>query len=135
VFLADCLFPVEHKFYCLDHNIQPLYHYRSQFKPFILPWRMRLAGLFSFRIYSEIVNLVDSRWDSLDGESVLRKAATYTGQHLNRQTEMPGVGIEFTIPVLRGGRTHFIPSTARVQVISYSEAILLLHQFYYPIYF
>jgi hypothetical protein len=37
-----------------------------------------LSGLFPFKIYSEMFNLIDS-WQ--DGGSAHHKAATYTGQH------------------------------------------------------
>jgi hypothetical protein len=50
----------------------------------ILSWLIRLSGLFPFKINSEIVNLVGSRWDSLNGGSARRKSYAYTGQHKHR---------------------------------------------------
>jgi hypothetical protein len=47
----------------------------------LLPWRIRLFGLLPFRINPEIMKLIDSWSDSLDGGSARRKSTTYTGQH------------------------------------------------------
>jgi hypothetical protein len=48
-----------------------------------------------------------SRYDSLDGGSARRKAATYTAQAHNKrtQTTMPRVGLEPTIPVYERAKT------------------------------
>jgi hypothetical protein len=45
--------------------------------------------------------ILESRWDSLDGWSTRRKAATYIGQHKYRlvPTSMPWMGWEPTIPL------------------------------------
>jgi hypothetical protein len=45
---------------------------------------IRLCGLFPFRINSEIMNLLDSWYDSFDGGATQRKVATYTRQHKHR---------------------------------------------------
>jgi hypothetical protein len=47
---------------------------------FFLPLSLwiRLSGLFFFKINSEIINLIDSCQDSLDGGSARCKAAAYT---------------------------------------------------------
>jgi hypothetical protein len=68
-----------------------------------LTWWIRTSGVFTFRINSAIVNLIDSWQDSLDGRSARRKTATYTGQHKHRQIFMFQVGFELTM------RRHFLP--------------------------
>jgi hypothetical protein len=62
------------------------------------PWNA--SSHFSFLI-------LVSRYNSLDGGSGLRKAATYTGQHKRRQTSMPWVGFEPTIPVFHRAKTFY----------------------------
>jgi hypothetical protein len=46
---------------------------------FFLPWRLRLSGLFPFRIYYETMNVTEPI-GFLGGGSARRKVATYTGQ-------------------------------------------------------
>jgi hypothetical protein len=48
-------------------------------KLLFLSCRIRLRGLFPFRSFCEAMNLVDSQYNTLDGGSARRKAATYTG--------------------------------------------------------
>jgi hypothetical protein len=64
-----------------------------------------MSGMFSFRINSEIVNISESRKDSLDGRSARSKDTNLhrTTQTLNkrRKTDMPRVGFEPMIPVLK----------------------------------
>jgi hypothetical protein len=65
-----------------------------------------LPGRFPLRINYETVNLADIQKDSLDGGSARRNGATYTGQHKQRkQTSMPRVGFEPTMPVLSWAKT------------------------------
>jgi hypothetical protein len=58
--------------------------YSHTHRLFVSPWRIRLSGLFPFRITFEIMNLIDSWYDSMDGGSGRHKAATYTGEHKHR---------------------------------------------------
>jgi hypothetical protein len=61
-------------------------------QPFVGPW-----PLFQF------LDLLYGRYDSLDGESARRKAATCihdsTKQHKRTETSIPEVGIELTVAV------------------------------------
>jgi hypothetical protein len=52
----------------------------------------------------QFLSPIRSRYDSLDGGSARRKAATYT-QNKRTQTSMPRVGLEPTIPVLERVKT------------------------------
>lgn len=66
------------------HNDQ----FREKFQTmnrFLLPWRITIPRLFPFWINSAIMNLIHTRRDSLDGGSVHRKAATYTGHNKHRR--------------------------------------------------
>jgi hypothetical protein len=67
---------------------------------------------------SDVMNFIDSQYDSLDEWSARRKAATYTGQHKQnkrRQTSVPRVGFEPTIPVFHRTMTfHALDSAATV---------------------
>jgi hypothetical protein len=50
--------------------------------------------------FFQFINLIHSRYDSLDGGSARRKAATYTGQHKHR------INAKTNIYALSGIRTH-----------------------------
>jgi hypothetical protein len=77
---------------------------------------IRLSGLRQFRINYEIMNLIDSRQDSLDGRAARRKAATYTGQHKYRtNADRPRVGFEHTVPVLERSKTF--PASDRAATV------------------
>jgi hypothetical protein len=59
-----------------------------------------LGRFFSFLIF------LHSRWDSLDGVSARRKAATDT-QNKRTQTSIPQVGFEPMIPEMEQGKTVY----------------------------
>jgi hypothetical protein len=49
-----------------------------------LPRRIGLSGLFPFRIISENVNVVETRYESSDDGSARRNTARETGEHKHR---------------------------------------------------
>jgi hypothetical protein len=62
----------------------------------------------------QFLNPIHSRQDSLEGGSARRKAATYI-QNKRRQTSMPRVEFEPTIPVLKRAKTvHALDRAATV---------------------
>jgi hypothetical protein len=69
-------------------------------QPFVGPW-----PLFQF------LDLIQSRYDYLDGGSARRKASTYTLNNINTdwkhiiETAMPSVGFEATIPASERTKT------------------------------
>jgi hypothetical protein len=61
----------------------------------------------------QLLNLMHSRYDSLDGGSALIKATAYTQNNKRTQTPMPWVGFEPTIPVFERAKTvHALDRTA-----------------------
>jgi hypothetical protein len=92
------------------------------FITFLLPWRTKLSGLFTFRINSAFENLLESRWDPFGRGSVRRKFVTYAGQQNHRTTEqrqreifIPLLGFEPTIPTLE--RTKILHALNRAATV------------------
>lgn len=83
----------------------------------------------NLELTSETINLVVMWYDSLDGETALRKASTYTGQH-NREncghTSVHNVGFEPTIPLFEWSKTvhvldHSVFSMIKIQQLKPSN--------------
>jgi hypothetical protein len=69
-------------------------------QPFFEPWPL-----------IQFLDLLHIRWDSLDGESARRKAATYT-QNKRTQTSIPSVGFEPIITAFERAKTVHVSDIA-----------------------
>jgi hypothetical protein len=86
-------------------------------RPFVGPWQ-----IFQFH------NIIHSRWDSLDGGSARRKAATYTQNNTNtiNAHRHPCPEWDSNSQSQRSSeRTHFMPQTARPPWSPYSHLTVL----------
>jgi hypothetical protein len=75
--------------------------------------------------------MLDSRQDSLDGESARCKAATYTGQHKHRinadiHALSPWVGFELTISAFEGAKT--VHALDRAVTVTGTQLVTALHK-------
>jgi hypothetical protein len=80
----------------------------------------------------QFLNPIQSHWNSLDGGSAHRKAATEHKQNKHKQTSMPRLGFEPTIPVFERANTfHALDRAATVIgnsfVITYINTYTLVY--------